>query len=169
MRKCEQLLILAFILVLAGGCITTHLSERSPDARRMLVTTGYCKCGTCCGWHRNWLLRPVCSSGPNKGRHKDVGITASGTRAHPGTLAADPTRYPFGTILYVDGYGYGRVEDTGGDIKGDRMDLYFKTHSEAEEWGRRVVAAKIWYPQGWYRKASIPVAAAGQVAISAAK
>jgi 3D (Asp-Asp-Asp) domain-containing protein len=169
MRRLERLLVIAFLVVLAAGCITMQLSERRPDARRKLVVTGYCKCQTCCSWHRNWLLRPVYSSGPNRGKRKHVGITASGTRARPGTLAADPTRYPFGTILYVDGYGYGRVEDTGGDIKGDHIDLYFKKHSDAEEWGRQIAVAKIWYPPGWSGKSVAAVAPVGRVSTPVAK
>jgi 3D (Asp-Asp-Asp) domain-containing protein len=148
MRKLERLAIVGFLLIAAGGCVTMQLAERTPDARRRLVATGYCKCGICCGWHRNWLLRPVYSGGPLKGKRKHVGITATGTRARPGTIAADPGRYPFGTILYIEGYGYGRVEDTGSDIKGDQIDLYFKTHGDAEDWGRQTVLAKIWYPSG---------------------
>jgi 3D (Asp-Asp-Asp) domain-containing protein len=162
MRKRERLLILAFLLVLAAGCITRQASERRPDDLKRLVATGYCKCGTCCSWHRNWLMRPVYSSGLNKGKRKQVGITASGTRARPGTVAADPTRYPFGTVLYVEGYGYGRVEDTGGDIRGDHIDLYFKTHSEAEAWGRKVVTGRIWYPRGWNQRPSGSAASAGR-------
>ena len=168
MQKLERLLIISFLLVLAGGCLTMQLSERKPDARKMLMTTGYCKCGICCSWHRNWLLRPVYSSGPNRGKRKQVGITACGTRARPGTIAADPARYPFGTILYIEGYGYGRVEDTGGDIKGDHIDLYFKTHSQAEEWGLRRVTAGIWYPPGWNRKAAASAPAAARRATTAA-
>lgn len=169
MQKLKRLLIVSFLLMLAGGCITMRLTSRRPDARKMLVATGYCKCGTCCSWHRNWLLRPVHSNGPNKGKRKHIGITASGTSARPGTVAADPSRYPFGTILYVEDYGYGRVEDTGGDIKGDRIDLYFKTHSEAEEWGRQSVATSIWYPRGWNRKAVHPIPSTNRVAPSATK
>ena len=58
------------------------------------------------------------ASGPSKGKRKDVGITATGTRAKTGTIAADTSIYPFGTIMYVPGYGYGRVEDVGSAIKG---------------------------------------------------
>jgi 3D (Asp-Asp-Asp) domain-containing protein len=139
--------VVLFLLAAAAGCVTMQLSERRPDARRALVATGYCKCGTCCSWRRNWLLRPVYSSGPQKGKPKRVGITASGARAQPGTIAADPARYPFGTIMRIEGYGYGRVEDTGAAIRGERIDLYFHSHAEAEEWGRRSVNAKVWFPQ----------------------
>ncbi len=57
-----------------------------------------------------------------------------------GTIAADTRYYPFGTRMYVPGYGWGRVEDRGSAIKGkSRIDLYFGSHSDALAWGRRRV------------------------------
>ena len=64
-----------------------------------------------------------------------------------GTIAADTSYYPFGTRMYVPGWGWGRVEDRGGAIKGpDRIDLYFDSHQDALVWGRRRVAVDIIYP-----------------------
>ena len=61
-----------------------------------------------------------------------------------GTIAADTKYYPFGTRMYVPGYGWGIVEDRGSAIKGpDRIDLYFDSHSDALEWGRRNVRVLI--------------------------
>jgi hypothetical protein len=55
-----------------------------------------------------------------------------------GTIAADTKYYPFGTRMYVPGWGWGVVVDRGGAIKGpDRIDLYFESHREALQWGRR--------------------------------
>lgn len=66
---------------------------------------------------------------------------------HHGTIAADTKYYPFGTKMYVPGYGWGVVEDRGGAIKGaDRIDLFFKSHKEALAWGRRKVRVTIKYP-----------------------
>jgi len=139
------------VLVLAGGCSTQDQLARSiPVARRAspeiltLEATAYCPCGSCCNWRRDWRFRPVIASGPNRGSPKAIGITASGTRARPGTIAADPKVLPFGTILYVPGYGYGRVEDTGGAIKGNRIDLYYDRHGDALQWGRRTLRVHVW-------------------------
>lgn len=67
--------------------------------------------------------------------------------ADEGTIAADTRYYPFGTRMYVPGYGWGRVEDRGGAIKGsNRIDLYFKSHQEALEWGRKRLRVEIYYP-----------------------
>nr|MBL0732678.1 3D domain-containing protein [Desulfobacterales bacterium] len=55
-----------------------------------------------------------------------------------GTIAADTRFYPFGTRFYIPEYGYGRVEDRGSAIKGQkRLDLYFKSHQKALNWGRK--------------------------------
>lgn len=64
--------------------------------------------------------------------------------AHDGTIAADTRYYPFGTRMYVRGYGYGVVEDRGSAIKGaNRLDLYFDSHGDALQWGRRRVEVTI--------------------------
>ncbi len=78
--------------------------------------------------------------------HTDSGcdmITATGTTVHWGTVAVDPTRIPYGTRMFIianDGsyvYGIATAEDCGGDIKGDRMDLYMPTYEQCREFGRR--------------------------------
>ncbi|MBN2301976.1 MAG: 3D domain-containing protein [Lentisphaerae bacterium] len=113
-----------------------------------MEVTAYCACGKCCGWHRTWYGKPVDNI---TGKRKRVGLTASGVIARPGTIAA-PREYPFGTVMYVDGYGYGRVEDRGGAIKGDRIDLFFTSHGRALAWGRRKVVVKIWFPPSDQRR-----------------
>ncbi|PIE56721.1 MAG: hypothetical protein CSA34_03340 [Desulfobulbus propionicus] len=61
-----------------------------------------------------------------------------------GTLAADTGYYPFGTRMYIPGYGWGVVADRGSAIKGpDRLDLFFTSHAEALRWGRRRVEVQI--------------------------
>jgi len=73
-----------------------------------------------------------------------VGITASGAEAQRGTIAADTSIFPFDTVISIPGYGYGRVEDRGGDIKGYHIDLYFATHQQAREWGRKRLKVQVW-------------------------
>lgn len=136
----------AGLLIVAAGCASIRRPSGSPPVERRMLVTGYCPCRECCSWHRNWLFRPVYDSGPLKGKRKDVGLTASGTKARHGTIAADTRRYPFGTVMWIEGYGMGRVEDQGGAIKGDHIDLFFKSHADAEEWGKRTRRVKIWYP-----------------------
>jgi len=126
-------------------CLSACDEEITPPegvkcVEREFIVTGYCACRKCCGWHRDWLLRPVSNS---SGKRKIVGQTASGAMVQHGTIAAPP-EYPFGTIMYVEGYGFGRVEDRGGDIKGNKLDLYFKSHKDAVEWGRQTRKVKVW-------------------------
>jgi len=106
---------------------------------RLILVTGYCDCGICCGWTRRWfgLGAPVYNYGKMKGKRKRVGITASGTRTRHGTLAADPKLFAFGTRLSIPGYGTGTVEDVGGSIKGRHIDAWFPSHEDARRWGAR--------------------------------
>jgi hypothetical protein len=61
-----------------------------------------------------------------------------------GTIAADTRYYPFGTRMYVPGWGWGMVADRGSAIKGpDRIDLYFESHQEALDWGRRRLQVEV--------------------------
>ena len=78
--------------------------------------------------------------------HTDEGCdktTATGTTVRWGTVAVDPSRIPYGTRMFIlanDGsyvYGIATAEDCGGDIKGDRMDLYMPTYEQCREFGRR--------------------------------
>ena len=135
------------VLVVAGVTVSCSTRFKPPqhakESQRMLLTTGYCECGVCTNWKRNWRLKPVVASGPNKGKRKNVGVTATGTRAKPGTIAADTSIYPFGTIMYIPGYGYGRVEDVGSAIKGHHIDLYFNSHGEALKWGKKNRKVKV--------------------------
>lgn len=82
-------------------------------------TTGYCPCARCCG--------------------KTNGITASGTLATANhTIAADTSVLPFGTQVVINGQVY-TVEDRGGAIRGGRIDIFFASHQEALNYGRRRV------------------------------
>ncbi len=65
--------------------------------------------------------------------------TATGARATRGVIAVDPRVIPLGTRVYVPGYGYAVAADTGGAIKGNRIDLCFDTVAECNDWGRRTV------------------------------
>jgi uncharacterized protein YabE (DUF348 family) len=69
--------------------------------------------------------------------------TATGDTAGFGIIAVDPRVIPLGTKLWVPGYGYGVAADTGGAIKGDRIDLCYDTGREAIDWGRRTVTITI--------------------------
>lgn len=137
----------ALLLVLLMRCQRFHPVLRSPDAVVEVKTTGYCACGSCCGWRLNWIGLPVVRGGPDRGRIKVIGRTASGRMAFPGTVAADWSVFPEGTRVYVPGYGWGRVEDRGSAVKGRHLDLFFLRHSSARRWGVQTVPVKVWYPR----------------------
>ncbi|NLX03417.1 MAG: hypothetical protein GXY40_12960 [Syntrophomonadaceae bacterium] len=63
------------------------------------------------------------------------GITKSGTMVRPGVVAVDPEVIPLGTEIFIEGLGVFTAEDTGGAIKGNRLDIYFESRKEALEFG----------------------------------
>lgn len=69
--------------------------------------------------------------------------TATGAHAGFGIIAVDPRVIPLGTKVYVPGYGYAIAADTGGAIKGNKIDVCFDTGAEAIKWGRRTVTITI--------------------------
>ncbi|MEL7564593.1 MAG: ubiquitin-like domain-containing protein [Dehalobacterium sp.] len=69
--------------------------------------------------------------------------TSAGTNPKVGTVAVDPLVIPMGSRLYVEGYGFGRAEDTGSAITGNRIDLFLETEQECRRWGRRSVKVYI--------------------------
>lgn len=147
-KKWKYLLIAvgALYLLVLARCHLVMPPLRKPDAVMQMKTTGYCACGTCCSWEFSWYGLPVYSSGPLKGKMKIVGKTASGHIARPGTVAVDPGLFPMGTKFYIPGYGYGIARDTGGAMKGRRLDLFFRLHASAGYWGVQTKQVKVWYP-----------------------
>ncbi len=75
------------------------------------------------------------------------GRTATGLnlRANPNmkVIAVDPRIIPLGTKVYVEGYGYAVAADTGGAIKGYKIDLFMPSNSDCYRWGRKKVKIKI--------------------------
>ncbi len=65
------------------------------------------------------------------------GITAIGLRVRHGIVAVDPRVIPLGTRLYIPGYGEALAADTGGAIKGNKIDLAFESLAECYRFGRR--------------------------------
>lgn len=76
-----------------------------------------------------------------------TGITRTGInlRANPDlkVIAVDPKVIPLGSKVWVEGYGYAVAGDTGGAIKGNKIDLHIPSKSEAYKFGKRKVKMKI--------------------------
>jgi 3D (Asp-Asp-Asp) domain-containing protein len=89
--------------------------------------TAYCSCEKCCGY---WAtIRPLDEDGNPIVYTADQSIAKQGV-----TVAADTSVLPFGTVLLIDGHEY-IVQDRGGAIKGNRIDVYFESHEEALQFG----------------------------------
>ena len=84
--------------------------------------TAYCPCSKCCG--------------------KTNGRTASGTKATAGRTVAASSKFAFGTKLNIGGHIY-TVEDRGGAIKGNKIDIFVNSHAEALRWGVRYLPVSV--------------------------
>lgn len=64
------------------------------------------------------------------------GLTATGTNVTTGrTIAVDPSVIPYGTVVYIEGYGFRVAEDCGGSVDGNHIDIAVDLHSEAMSMG----------------------------------
>lgn len=69
--------------------------------------------------------------------------TSTGTVPKEGrTIAVDPKVIPYGSIVYIQDYGYFIAEDCGGDIKSNRIDVFTASHEKAIQNGKKV--ANVW-------------------------
>ena len=84
--------------------------------------TAYCPCSKCCG--------------------KSTGRTASGTKATAGRTVAASGKFAFGTKLNIGGHIY-TVEDRGGAINGNKIDIFVNSHAEALQWGVRYLPVSV--------------------------
>ena len=74
------------------------------------------------------------------------GYTKLGNRAGHGIVAVDPAVIPLGSHLYIPGYGSAVAGDTGGAIRGNRVDLGFNSNADAMQFGRRSVTVYVLHP-----------------------
>ncbi len=74
-----------------------------------------------------------------------LGITATGTLAGHGTVAVDPSVIPLGTNLFIPNYGYAVAADTGGAIRGNRIDLCMESFEECYGFGHQSVEVFVNY------------------------
>ena len=103
-------------------------TSRGTEAKRKkgwqtYTATAYCACAKCCG--------------------KSTGRTASGTKAKAGRTIAAPKNFKFGTKIEIKGMGTYVVEDRGGAIKENRIDIFFDNHSKALKFGRRKINIRV--------------------------
>ena len=97
-------------------------SSASSTGGTVYKITAYCPCAKCCG--------------------KTNGRTASGTKATAGRTVAASSKFAMGTKLNINGHIY-TVEDRGGAINGNKIDIFVNTHAEALAWGVRYLPVSV--------------------------
>lgn len=97
-------------------------SNASTTGGTVYKITAYCPCSKCCG--------------------KTNGRTASGTTATAGRTVAASSKFAFGTKLNIGGHVY-TVEDRGGAINGNKIDIFVNSHAEALAWGVRYLNVSV--------------------------
>ena len=99
-----------------------RVSNTSTTGGTVYKITAYCPCAKCCG--------------------KTNGRTASGTKATAGRTVAASSKFAFGTKLNIGGHVY-TVEDRGGAINGNKIDIFVNSHAEALAWGVRYLNVNV--------------------------
>ena len=97
-------------------------SSSSSTGGTVYKITAYCPCSKCCG--------------------KSTGRTASGTKATAGRTVAASSKFAFGTKLNIGGHVY-TVEDRGGAVTGNKIDIFVNSHAEALQWGVRYLNVSV--------------------------
>lgn len=101
---------------------TPSTTVSSNASGQIYKITAYCSCAKCCG--------------------KSTGRTAMGTHATAGRTVAASSKFAFGTKLNINGHTY-TVEDRGGAINGNKIDIYVNSHAEALAWGVRYLPVDV--------------------------
>lgn len=142
--------IYALVITIVAVSLFSHQrSTASTEAEESVVSelstepeweyfeaSAYCSCRKCCGkWADD---RPTDEYGD------EIVYGAASIPLEEGkSIAADWDILPKGTVVEIEGYGVYTVQDTGEDIKGYKIDIFFDSHVIAEAFGRKSVAIRI--------------------------
>lgn len=117
----------------AAATATTTLAKKvegkTPQVKTF-NTSAYCSCSKCCG--------------------KTNGITSSGVKASSWCTIAAGKAYPIGTIIYIPALkdkpngGWFIVQDRGGAISNNKLDIYMGTHTQALQFGRKTLECYVY-------------------------
>ena len=108
--------------VTSRGTVSRDTSSTTGTTTKIFKVTAYCSCAKCCG--------------------KTTGYTASGTKATAGRTVAASSQFAFGTKLIINGHEY-TVEDRGGAVTGNKIDIYMNSHAEALAWGVKYLPVQV--------------------------
>ena len=108
--------------VTSRGSVSRDTSSTSGGTTKIFKITAYCSCAKCCG--------------------KTTGYTASGTKATAGRTVAASSQFAFGTKLIINDHEY-TVEDRGGAVTGNKIDIYMNSHAEALAWGVKYLPVQV--------------------------
>ncbi len=75
------------------------------------------------------------------------GLTSRGVHTRVGVIAVDPKVIPYGSKIYIPGYGWGTALDTGGAIQGKTIDIWMPTYGQCMQWGTRHIKVKVVTPK----------------------
>lgn len=126
----KKIAIISILILVVFSALTI------PVRAETFKVTFYCNCKACC------------SKPPT---HPAYGITASGKKARPGTIAVDRKLIPLGSRVWIEGIGECRAEDVGGAIKGKHIDVWCGSHKEALQKGVQYLDVKL-LPNLTYQK-----------------
>lgn len=110
-------------LTTSRGSISRGSTSTTTGETKIFKITAYCSCSKCCGKNAS-------------------GYTSSVTKATAGRTVAASSQFAFGTKLIINGKEY-TVEDRGGAITGNKIDIYMNTHAEALAWGVRYLPVQV--------------------------
>ena len=105
------------------GSTSRETTATVAGTTKIFKITAYCSCSKCCGKYAS-------------------GYTSSGTKATAGRTVAASSQFAFGTKLIINGKEY-TVEDRGGAITGNKIDIYMDTHAEALAWGVKYLPVQV--------------------------
>ena len=125
MLKRNNMRIFLSVLIMLGLCFPLRSRERKSRTVQVRATA-YCPCAICCGKHAD-------------------GKTAIGRDATTKGVAVDPRKIKLRSYLDIPGYAnWVMADDTGRAIKGNRIDIRFRTHEEAVKFGVKTITVRIW-------------------------
>ncbi|MBS1724237.1 MAG: 3D domain-containing protein [Armatimonadetes bacterium] len=120
-----------------------NVSVKRTEPRPTLMAMGRTGYGTSRGAFNRSKVMTVVATAYTPYDGSATGHTATGRKAKYGVIAVDPRVIPLGSLVFVEGYGFAIAADTGGAIKGNRIDVCFTSASQVNNWGRKKVVIHV--------------------------